>query len=110
MGVVGVCVLGTGPFLLARRDPGELVSTAERSEADWVDQPIPAMYLANHVRLALGLEGTPDPSLAVIQAAVTKTGYGGYVAMEYVAPAPAAAKGGTGGGTGGAGGVKAARR
>jgi hypothetical protein len=81
VGVVGVCVLGTGPFLLAR----------------WMDQPIPVMYLTSAVRLALGLEGTPDPSLAVVQAAVTATGYKGYVSMEYVAP-PAPAKGGTGGG------------
>ena len=52
------------------------------------------MYLCNHVRLALRLEGTPDPSLTVVQAAVTKTGYTGYVAPGYVAAAPAAAGGG----------------
>ena len=52
------------------------------------------MYLANHVRLALGLEGTPDPSLAVVQAAVTATGYTGYVSMEYVAPTKAGTHGG----------------
>ena len=46
------------------------------------------MYLCNHVRLALGLEGTPDPPLAVVQAAVTKKGYGGYVCPDFVAPAP----------------------
>jgi hypothetical protein len=46
------------------------------------------MYLCNHTRLALGLEGTPDPSLAVVQAAVTKTGYTGYVSPDYTAPAP----------------------
>jgi hypothetical protein len=49
------------------------------------------MYLCNHTRLALGLEGTPDPSQAVIAAAVTKTGYKGYVAPDYVAAVPAAA-------------------
>ena len=45
------------------------------------------MYLTNHVRLALGLEGTPDPSQAVVAAAVAKTGYKGYVGPGY---APAA--------------------
>jgi len=58
------------------------------------------MYLTNFVRLAIGLEGTPDPSNAVVQAAVTASGYTGYVAEDYVAPAPAPTKGGTGGGTG----------
>lgn len=58
------------------------------------------MYLVNHVRLALGLEGTPDPTNAEVQAAVAATGYTGYVAEDYVAPPPPA-KGGTGGtGTG----------
>ena len=46
------------------------------------------MYLTNHVRLALGLEGTPDPSQAVVAAAVAKTGYKGYVAPGYVSAAP----------------------
>ena len=41
------------------------------------------MYLANHVKLALGLEGYPDPTQAEIEAAVTATGYTGYVSMEY---------------------------
>ena len=51
------------------------------------------MYLCNHTRLALGLEGTPDPSQAVVAAAVAATGYKGYVAPDYVvAAAPAAAK------------------
>ena len=45
-----------------------------------------AMYLTNHVRLALGLEGTPDPTLTEVQAAVASTGYTGYVAEDYVAP------------------------
>ena len=46
------------------------------------------MYLDNYVRLALGLEGTPDPSQAVVAAAVTKTGYKGYVSPEYVSAVP----------------------
>lgn len=58
------------------------------------------MYLANHVRLALGLEGTPDPSLAVVQAAATKTGYTGYVAPDYTAPPARSGTGGGGTGTG----------
>ena len=61
------------------------------------------MYLINVQRLALHLEGNPDAPLSVIQAAVTKTGYTGYVAPDYVAP-PAPPKGGTGGpGAGGSG-------
>jgi hypothetical protein len=59
------------------------------------------MYLCNHVRLALHLEGTPDPSLTVVQAAVTATGYTGYVAPGFVAAAPKA-----GGGTSSGGGAK----
>jgi hypothetical protein len=50
------------------------------------------MYLPNYTRLALGLEGTPDPSQAVVAAAVAKTGYKGYVAPDYVAAVPAAGK------------------
>lgn len=46
------------------------------------------MYLTNVERLALDLVGTPDPPLSVVQAAVTKTGYTGYVSPDYVAPAP----------------------
>ena len=41
------------------------------------------MYLDNYVKLALGLEGNPDPTQAEIEAAVTATGYTGYVSMEY---------------------------
>ena len=41
------------------------------------------MYLDNHVKLALHLEGYPDPTQAEIEAAVTATGYTGYVSMEY---------------------------
>lgn len=48
------------------------------------------MYLCNHTRLALGLEGTPDPSQAVVAAAVAATGYKGYVAPDYVVAVPAA--------------------
>lgn len=67
------------------------------------------MYLANHVRLALGLEGTPDPTNAQVQAAVAATGYTGYVAEDYTSPAPAPAKsGGSSGGGGGSTGTKRA--
>ena len=58
------------------------------------------MYLTNVQRLALGLEGTPDPSQAVVAAAVTKTAYKGYVAPDYKAAAPGST---SGGGTGGGG-------
>jgi hypothetical protein len=61
------------------------------------------MYLTNVQRLALHLEGTPDPSLAVVRAAVTKTGYAGYVAPEFKAAAPASTGGGGSGGSGGSG-------
>ena len=50
---------------------------------------IAGMYLTNVERLHLGLEGTPDPSQAVVKAAVTRTGYKGYVAPDYVAAVPA---------------------
>lgn len=63
------------------------------------------MYLCNHTALALGLEGTPDPPLAVVQAAVTKTGFKGYVGPDYAAPAPPAKAGGTAGATTGGGGT-----
>jgi hypothetical protein len=58
------------------------------------------MYLTNVQRLALHLEGYPDAPLSVVQEAVTATGYAGYVAPDYVAPAPKAPAS-TGGGTGG---------
>jgi hypothetical protein len=64
------------------------------------------MYLTNVQRLALGLEGTPDPSQAVVAAAATKTGYTGYVAPDHEAAAPASRAGGSPGATT----VKAARR
>ena len=51
----------------------------------YVSAAVP-VYICNHTALALGLEGTPDPPLAVVQAAVTKYSYTGYVAPEYVAP------------------------
>ena len=41
------------------------------------------MYLDNHVKLALHLEGYPDPTQAEIEAAVAATGYTGYVSLEY---------------------------
>jgi hypothetical protein len=61
------------------------------------------MYLTNVQRLALHLEGTPDPSQAVVRAAVTKTGYTGYVSPDYKAAAPASTGGGSGTGSGGTG-------
>jgi hypothetical protein len=48
------------------------------------------VYLSNDVALALHLEGYPDPSLDVVQAAVAGTGYTGYVSPDYVAPEPEA--------------------
>ena len=42
------------------------------------------MYLDNVVALALGLEGTSDPSHEVVAAAVAATGYAGYVAPDFV--------------------------
>lgn len=42
------------------------------------------MYLDNVVALALGLEGTSDPSQEVVAAAVAATGYTGYVAPDFV--------------------------
>jgi hypothetical protein len=54
------------------------------------------MYLTNVERLALGLEGTPDPTQAQVQAAVTATGYKGYVSFDYVAAAPVKSGGGAG--------------
>jgi hypothetical protein len=63
------------------------------------------MFIPNYTRLLLGLEGTPDPSLAVVQAAVAKKGFTGYVAPDYSAPAPprstGTGTGGSGAGTGG---------
>ena len=75
-------------------------------QADCLHCTSDLMYLTNVQRLALGLEGTPDPSQAVVAAAVTKTGYKGYIAPDYKAAAPAS----TGGGSSGATTVKAARR
>ena len=51
------------------------------------------MYLTNVQRLALGLEGTPDAPQSVVAAAVTKTGYKGFVAPEYVVPSLPGPKG-----------------
>ena len=41
------------------------------------------MYLGNVERLALGLEGTPNPTYEQVDAAVTATGYTGFVSLEY---------------------------
>ena len=43
------------------------------------------MYLPNFIKLQLGLEGYPNPSQAEIEAAVTKTGYKGFVSLDYEA-------------------------
>ena len=51
------------------------------------------MYLTNVERLALHLEGNPDAPQAVVAAAVTATGYKGYVSPDYVAAAAPAAAG-----------------
>ena len=67
------------------------------------------MYLTNVQRLALHLEGNPDAPQAVVAAAVTKTGYTGYVAPDFKAAAPAPTGGGgtgTGTGTGTGGGTR----
>ena len=69
-------------------------------QADCLHCTSDPMYLTNVQRLALGLEGTPDPSQAVVAAAVTKTAYKGYVAPDYKAAAPGST---SGGGTGGGG-------
>ena len=42
-----------------------------------------SMYVVNHAKIALGLEGNTDPTQAELEAAVTATGYTGYVSMEY---------------------------
>jgi hypothetical protein len=49
------------------------------------------MYLTNVERLALHLEGNPDAPQAVVAAAVTKTGYKGYVAPDFKGAAVPAA-------------------
>ena len=91
---------GGGGFLVPQESAARLQCVCA---ADWM-HCTSAMYLCNHVRLAIGLEGTPDPSNAVVQAAVTASGYTGYVSEDYVAPA-APTKTRTGGGGGGTGGT-----
>ena len=57
----------------------------------WADRPhwmqcTGAMpYICNHTALDLGLEGTPDPSLALLTERVNATGYTGYVCPEFTA-------------------------
>ena len=46
------------------------------------------MYLPNFIKLQLGLEGCPNPSQAEIQAAITRTGYKGFVSLDYEAQKP----------------------
>ena len=58
------------------------------------------MYVDNVTKLALGLEGNTDPTQAELEAAVTATGYTGYVSMEYdlqkTPEAPETTSGGSG--------------
>jgi len=46
------------------------------------------MYLPNFIKLQLGLEGYTNPSQAELEAAVTKTGYKGFVSLDYEAQKP----------------------
>ena len=41
------------------------------------------MYVDNYIKIALGIEGNTDPTQAELEAAVSATGYKGYVSMEY---------------------------
>ena len=41
------------------------------------------MYVDNYIKTALGIEGNTDPTQAELEAAVSATGYAGYVSMEY---------------------------
>ena len=41
------------------------------------------VYVCNAQKLALGLEGVPNPTYEQVDAAVTATGYTGFVALEY---------------------------
>ena len=42
-----------------------------------------SMYIDNVTKNALGLTGVTNPTQAELEAAVTATGYTGYVSMEY---------------------------
>ena len=56
------------------------------------------VYVCNAQKLALGLEGVPNPTYEEIDAAVTATSYTGFVSLEYhaekavKAPAPTKTK------------------
>ena len=41
------------------------------------------MYVDNYVKTALQIEGNTDPTFDELDAAVTATGYSGYVSLEY---------------------------
>ena len=41
------------------------------------------VYVCNAQKLALGLEGVTNPTYEQVDAAVTATGYTGYVSLEY---------------------------
>ena len=41
------------------------------------------MYVDNYVKTALRIEGNTDPTFDELDAAVTATGYSGYVSLEY---------------------------
>ena len=41
------------------------------------------VYVCNAQKLALGLEGVPNPTFDEVDAAVSATGYTGFVALEY---------------------------
>ena len=41
------------------------------------------MYVDNYVKTALLIEGNTDPTFEELDAAVTATGYSGYVSFEY---------------------------
>jgi len=41
------------------------------------------IYVDNYVKTALQIEGNTDPTYEELDAAVTATGYSGYVSLEY---------------------------
>ena len=58
-----------------------LVSRASPFSLDLVE--VLLVYVCNAQKLALGLEGVPNPTYEEIDAAVTATGYTGFVSLEY---------------------------
>ena len=42
-----------------------------------------SVYVCNSVKTQLGIEGSTDPTYEELDAAVTATGYSGYVSLEY---------------------------